>query len=53
MKSQLTFMLVLGNAKMVAARNHNHSVFYGKAQLSPGGKKTNLNKLVSCLSSRV
>ena len=53
MKSTLTFMLALGNAKMIAANCNGRETFYGRADLSPSGRKTDLNKLIACLSSKV
>jgi len=53
MKYGLNFMLVLGNAKMIAATVEGRSVFYAKTKPSPFGKKTNLNKMISCLNERI
>lgn len=46
-------MLVLGNAKMIAATAEGRAVFYGKTNYSSGGRKPNLNKMISCLNERI
>ncbi len=53
MKQTLKFMLVLGNAKMIATSCGGQDTFYGRAGVSHGGKRTDLKKFVSCLSAKI
>lgn len=53
MKQTLKFMLVLGNAKLVATSENGRDAFYGRSEASHGGRRADLKKLAACLSARI